>query len=55
LHLCYSVGILAVSFLFSYYAASFAFRRSNVTARRLLVASIIYLPAILALMMLNKR
>ncbi len=55
LHLCYSVGILVVSFLFSYYAASFAFRRSNVTARRLLVASIIYLPAIFVLMMLNKR
>jgi protoheme IX farnesyltransferase len=55
LHLCYSVEILAVSFLFSYYAASFAFRRSNVTARRLLVASIIYLPAIFVLMMLSKR
>ena len=55
LHLGNSFGILAASFLFSYYAASFAFRRSNVTARRLLVASIIYLPAILALMMLNKR
>jgi protoheme IX farnesyltransferase len=54
LGLSYSVGMLAVSSLFSYYSARFAFRRSNVMARRLLVASIIYLPVIFVLMIFSR-
>jgi len=40
---------------FLYYGVRFAFRRSNVAARQLLVASIIYLPVVFALMTLNKK
>jgi protoheme IX farnesyltransferase len=53
--LVYSVGALILSSIFFYYSARFAFRRSNVAARRLLAASIVYLPAIFVLMMLNKK
>jgi heme O synthase-like polyprenyltransferase len=41
--------------IFLYYSASFAFHRSNVSARRLLAASIIYLPAVFVLISLNKK
>jgi heme O synthase-like polyprenyltransferase len=49
-----SVATLTLGF-FCYYTALFAFRRSNLTARQLLVPSIIYLPAIFAVMMLNEK
>src|SRR5262249_43242641 len=53
--LVYPVGALILGSVFSYYSARFAFRRSNARARRLLVASIIYIPVVFVLMMLNKK
>jgi heme o synthase len=53
--LIYSVGTFILSSIFSYYGARLAFRRSNVAARQLLVASIVYLPAAFVLMMLSKK
>jgi protoheme IX farnesyltransferase len=53
--LAYSAGAFALGSSFLYYGVRFVFRRSNVTARQLLVASIIYLPVAFALMSLNKR
>jgi heme o synthase len=50
-----AVGILTLNFIFIYYAARFALRRSNVTARGLLVASIIYLPLVFFLTVLSKK
>jgi protoheme IX farnesyltransferase len=52
--LVYSAGALLSGFIFSYYGARFAFCRSNVAARQLLSASIVYLPAVFILMMLDK-
>ena len=51
-HFC---GSLVLGAIFLYYSTRFAFFRSTVAARRLLAASIIYLPAILALMWLTKK
>jgi protoheme IX farnesyltransferase len=51
----YCVGILTLGSFFSLFAARFAFRRSNVTARQLLFASIVYLPATFVLMILGKK
>ena len=51
----YFVGALVVGATFLYYSARFATHRTNVAARRLLVASILYLPAIFALLALNKK
>jgi hypothetical protein len=45
------VGILAVGATFLYYSGRFGFQMSNVTARQLLVASIIYLPVVFVLIM----
>ncbi len=53
--LVYPLGALILGSVFSYYSVRFAFRRSNATARRLLVASIIYIPVVFVLMMLNKK
>ena len=53
--LAYSVGAFALGAVFLHCCLGFAFRRSNVTARHLLAASIIYLPVVFALMSLNKR
>jgi protoheme IX farnesyltransferase len=53
--LVYLVGALILGLIFFYYAARFASRRSNVAARQLLSASIVYLPAVFILMMLNKK
>jgi protoheme IX farnesyltransferase len=50
----YPVGALALSVVFFYYGAVFVFRRSRSAARRLLVASILYLPLLLLLMILCK-
>jgi heme O synthase-like polyprenyltransferase len=43
------------SFAFSYEAAQLAFHRSNAVARRLQLASIIYLPALFLLMPLDEN
>jgi len=51
----YFAGALMIGAIFSYYSARLALRKSNASARQLLVASILYLPAILALMMLDRR
>ena len=51
----YSVGALMLGLIFVYYSARFAFRRSNVAARHLLAASIVYLPAVFILLILNKK
>jgi protoheme IX farnesyltransferase len=52
--LVYSAGALLSGLIFSYYGARFAFCRSNAAARQLLSASIVYLPAVFILMMLDK-
>jgi protoheme IX farnesyltransferase len=48
----YSIGALVLTLGFLYFGARFAFRRSGSAARRLLTASIVYLPALLLLMIL---
>ncbi|MGA3091496.1 MAG: heme o synthase [Terriglobales bacterium] len=48
----YAVGTLLLCAGFLYCGAQFALRKSNSAARRLLAASIIYLPALLVLMIL---
>jgi heme o synthase len=53
--LVYSVGTLILGLAFIYYSARFAFQKSNIAARQLLAASIIYLPAVFTLLMLNKK
>jgi protoheme IX farnesyltransferase len=45
--------MLGVGFL--YYSARLAYQRSNAAARKLLMASIAYLPLVLLLMVLDKR
>ncbi len=52
--LIYLVGALLLSSGFFYYGARLALRRSNAVARRLLFASIIYLPLVLVLMVLDR-
>lgn len=52
--LVYFVGALVLSSGFFYYAARLAFSRSNTMARRLLFASIVYLPLIFGLMIFGK-
>ena len=49
----YTVGALLLGFYFFYCAAELAFRHSNAVARRLLFASIIYLPFVFVLMVLD--
>jgi heme o synthase len=53
--LVYSLVIFLLGLIFVYYSWSFAFRRSNVAARHLLTASIIYLPLVIILIILMKR
>jgi len=53
--LVYSVGALILGAIFFYYSARFAFRRSNVAARQLLAASIIYLHLVVILLVLDKK
>jgi protoheme IX farnesyltransferase len=50
----YLVGVLLLSFGFSYHGIRFVIAKSNASARRLLLASIIYLPLLLLLMVLLK-
>jgi heme o synthase len=51
----YFVGALIFGSVFYCYSARFAFRRSNLAARQLLTASIVYLPAVFILIMLDKK
>ena len=51
----YAAAALVLGAIFLYYGVCFAFRRSNAAARQLLAASIIYLPVVFALIMLNKK
>ena len=53
--LVYSVAALICGSIFLYYSTHFAFRRSNVAARQLLTASIVYLPLVFMLMTLDKK
>jgi len=50
----YPLAALALSGIFLYFGAELAIRRSNSAARRLLLASILYLPFVLVLIMLAK-
>jgi protoheme IX farnesyltransferase len=50
-----SAGTLLVDLGFAYYALSLAFDRSNRSARRLLLASIIYLPSVFVLEVIAHR
>jgi heme o synthase len=52
--LVYFAAVFVLSSGFFYYAARLAFCRTNTTARRLLFASLVYLPLIFALMMFGK-
>jgi protoheme IX farnesyltransferase len=51
----YLAGALVLGGVFLCYSARFAFQMSTVSARRLLVASILYLPALFALLALDKK
>jgi protoheme IX farnesyltransferase len=53
-HTVYSIGALLLSFGFLYYGAQFVANKSGATARRLLAASIIYLPLLFVLMVLPR-
>jgi len=48
-------GALVLGTVFLYYSARFAFQMSTVSARRLLFASILYLPALFALLVWDKK
>jgi protoheme IX farnesyltransferase len=50
----YRIGASALSLGFLYYGTQFVFRRSNSAARRLLGASIIYLPSLFVLMIFTR-
>jgi len=49
-----TVGTLLLSLSFLYFATRLAIVRSNATARRLLLASVIYLPSVFALQVLTR-
>jgi heme o synthase len=51
----YLAGALVLGIVFLYYSARFAFQMSTVSARQLLFASILYLPALFALLALDKK
>lgn len=51
----YFAGALALGSVFLYYSARFAFQMTAFSARRLLFASILYLPVLLALLALDKK
>ncbi len=52
--LTYFLGTLALGLGFLYHGARLAFSRSNALARRLVLASVVYLPLVFALMMFDK-
>ena len=51
----YFAGALALGAVLLFYAARFASQKTNVSARQLLLVSILYLPAIFALLVLDKK
>jgi len=51
----YFAGTLVLGGVFLYYSARFALQMSTVSARRLLFASIVYLPLLFALLALDKK
>src|SRR5262249_43964672 len=51
----YFAGAFILGGVLLYYSARFALRRSAVSARQLLLASILYLPTLFALLVLNKK
>jgi hypothetical protein len=51
----YFLGAAVLGLAFFFCAARLAFNRSNVIARRLLLASIIYLPSVFLLMLLDRK
>jgi heme o synthase len=53
--LVYFGGALTIGGVFLYYSARFAVRRTNVASRQLLLVSILYLPAVFALLALDKN
>ena len=53
--LVYSVAALIFGSIFLYYSTRFAFRRSNVAARQLLPASVVFLPFVFIVMALDKK
>jgi protoheme IX farnesyltransferase len=53
--LVHFAGALLLGTIFACYSARLGFQRSNASARRLLLASIIYLPVIFILMMLDSK
>ena len=53
--LVYFAGALAIGGIFLYYSARFAVHRTNVAARQLLLVSIVYLPTVFALLVLDKK
>ncbi len=50
----YLVGAMLLSFVYLGYGFAVALFRSNTHARRLLRVSVVYLPALLVLMMIDK-
>lgn len=52
--LIFTVGAVLFSVCFLYYGRQLALRKTNVVARRLLLASILYLPLVFLLMVLDK-
>jgi len=54
-HQLYSLGATLLSLAFLYYGAKFSWNRSAATARRLLLASIVYIPAVLVWMTLARK
>ncbi len=53
--LVYFAGALVLGGVFLYYSARFALQRSVASARQLLLASILYLPVLLAVLALDKK
>ncbi len=51
----YAVGAAALSLAFLYFSERFAFHRTNITARRLLLSSVFYLPLLFTLLMFDKK
>jgi protoheme IX farnesyltransferase len=51
----YFAGALVLGGVFLCYSARFAFRMSTASARQLLLASILYLPALFAFLALDKK
>jgi protoheme IX farnesyltransferase len=49
-----SIGAFALNAIFLFFAAELAARRTNAAARRLMLASIVYLPFVFAFMVLDK-